>query len=122
MQRNLQRHYETVHEKKRPFACSLCDKKFSSKQILERHLFKIHEVNKEEKTEKLRYQCSECEFSCLKQSKFEQHIYMNHKDIGSNELDNLECKTCDGRFETKDAFVTHMKQFHTIEIQHTGLD
>ena len=43
---------------------------------------------------------------------------MNHKDpIGSKELGDLECTTCDGRFETKDAFVTHMKQFHAIEIQ-----
>ena len=118
MQRNLQRHHETVHEKKRPFACSLCDKKFSLKQTLERHLFKMHEVKKEEKTEKIRYQCSECDFSCFKQSKFEQHIFMNHKDpIGSKELDDLECTTCDGRFETKDAFVTHMEQFHAIEIQ-----
>ena len=42
--RNLVRHIQTVHEKKKTFCCSLCDTPFGTKQTLERHFVKVHKI------------------------------------------------------------------------------
>ena len=83
---------EEVDEKKKPFCCSICDKAFAAKQTLERHFANLH--------------------------KHEHYLSTNHgEEVDSFDLEKLECKTCEGSFATKSAFVHHMKQFHAIEIE-----
>ena len=45
--RNAKRHFQTVHEKLKPFECAVCKKCFSSKQVLMRHYANIHYVEKQ---------------------------------------------------------------------------
>ena len=33
------------------------------------------------------------------------------------DLEKLECKTCDGSFATKNAFLYHLKQFHSVSFE-----
>lgn len=39
---SLMRHVHTTHEKKKPFGCSLCDRQFSQKVNMERHKNLVH--------------------------------------------------------------------------------
>ena len=39
-------HFETVHERKKPFRCDICDGKYVSKISLENHIAAIHEGKK----------------------------------------------------------------------------
>ena len=43
---NLKTHIRTVHEGARPFGCHLCDKSYKSKQILDGHIERVHEGKK----------------------------------------------------------------------------
>ena len=45
---NLSKHVEAVHEKIRPFSCSICNKAFASKQMLERHFATNHKEHIEQ--------------------------------------------------------------------------
>ena len=79
-------------EKKRPFCCSICDKAFAAKQTLQRHVASIH--------------------------KQDYYLTANHGEKAALfDFEKLECKTCDGSFATKDAFVYHMQQFHAHAIE-----
>ena len=45
--RNAIRHFQTVHEKFKPFECAVCKKCFSSKQVLMRQYANVHYVEKQ---------------------------------------------------------------------------
>ena len=52
---NMTNHIASVHEGKKPFKCSICDYKFSTKQMLTKHTESVHEGRKP-------YSCSICVF------------------------------------------------------------
>ena len=54
--------------------------------------------------------------------KHEQYLSTNHGekvDLFDSpfDLEKLECKTCDGSFATKNAFLYHLKQFHSVSFE-----
>ena len=75
---------ETVHEKKKPFKCSTCDKCFSQSHLLNRHIETVHEG-------KL-FECSICvsvkRFS--RKDKLKKHMNEKHKNpIEDEELSDF---------------------------------
>ena len=144
--RNLGRHFQTVHEKKISFQCSICGQVFGAKQTLERHLVKVHNLDlneskklaflqeptdnhgKEFDEKKRPFPCSICDKAFAAKQTLERHFAAIHKNehylstnhglnVDSYDLEKLECKTCDGIFATKNAFVYHMQQFHSVSIE-----
>ena len=132
--RNLSsRHFQSVHEKKTSFQCSICDKVFGAKQTLERHLVSVHKYDPTKLKEKFyekkkHFRCPICdkafaakqtlERHCANVHKHEHYLSTNHGlNVDSFDLEKLECKTCDGIFGTKNAFVYHMQQFHAVAIE-----
>ena len=57
----------SVHERKKPFKCSLCDSSFSSKQHMNRHITSVHEGKKQ-----LTFKCSECDSSFSKKGEMKK--------------------------------------------------
>ena len=51
---NLNKHIAAVHELKKPFGCKICKKKFARKEKLNRHVLTLHEKIKP-------FQCSVCD-------------------------------------------------------------
>ena len=144
--RNLARHFQTVHEKKMSFQCSICEKVFGAKQTLERHLNNVHKLDLDESKKlsflqeptsnqgkefdenKRPFCCSVCDKAFAAKQTLERHFATVHKHehylsinhgekVDSFDLEKLECKTCDGSFATKNAFVHHMQQFHAVSIE-----
>ena len=97
-------------EKKRPFCCSICDKAFAAKQTLQRHVANIHKQDY--------YSIyGEKPFPIKNAEKKEKKYRKKHGSAALFDFEKLECKTCDGSFATKNAFVYHMQQFHAVAIE-----
>ena len=72
---NLKVHIETVHEGKKPFECPICKKSFTQKNAMTRHINSLHE----EIDEKLKpYICDLCNASFARQSHLKGHINSTH--------------------------------------------
>lgn len=95
---DLKRHSDAVHEKKRPFACSIaqCDKSFSLKCTLNRHM-ETHRQDREVMT------CEVCAktLSSASNLKFHQRI---HKELKPH-----QCSTCYLKFRTPGNIKSHLK-------------
>lgn len=95
---DLRRHSDAVHEKKRPFICSIadCDKSFSLKCTLQRHL-ETHKVDRKVVT------CKVCEktLSSASSLKFHERI---HEDLKPH-----QCSTCLVQFRTPGNLKSHRK-------------
>ena len=39
----MKTHISSVHDKKKPFKCEICDKEFTLKQSMAKHIVSIHE-------------------------------------------------------------------------------
>ena len=141
--RNLVRHFQTFHEKKKSFKCSICRKKFGAKQTLERHFVNVHKLDLDESKKlsqptsnqgkefdenKRPFSCSICDKAFAAKQTLQRHFASIHTQdyyVSTNhgekaalyDFEKLECKTCDGSFATKDAFVYHMQQFHAVVIE-----
>ena len=77
--RNLVRHIQTIHEKKKP----ICDKIFVTDGALRRHVEEIHEIQNS-------VECPKCEKKFKCESGLKQHI---ERVIGSNK--SCHCSECD---------------------------
>ena len=101
---------EKVDEKKKPFRCPICDKAFAAKQTLQRHVASIHKQDY--------YSIyGEKPFPIKNAEKKEKKYRKKHGSAALFDFEKLECKTCDGSFATKNAFVYHMQQFHAVAIE-----
>jgi len=168
--RNLSRHFQTFHEKKKSFKCSICRKKFGAKQTLERHFVNVHKLDLDESKKlsqptsnqgkefdenKRPFSCPICDKAFAAKQTLQRHVASIHKQdyyfstnhgekvtpkpspiknaekkekkcikIRSSQpiaalfdLEKLECKTCDGSFATKNAFLYHIEQFHSVTFE-----
>ena len=77
--RNAARHFQTVHEKLKPFECAVCKRYFSSKQILMRHHVHVHEGKQHSIHEgKISFQCSQCDVKYKTRTTLKKHIIISH--------------------------------------------
>ena len=71
---NLNKHIAAVHELKKPFGCKICKKKFARKEKLNRHVLTLHEKIKP-------FQCSVCDHKTSSKGNMKSHINSRHKGI-----------------------------------------
>ena len=77
--RNVTRHFQTVHEKLKPFECAVCKRYFSSKQVLMRHHVHVHEGKQHSIHEgKKSFQCSQCDVKYKTRTTLKKHINKSH--------------------------------------------
>ena len=98
--------------------CSICKKQFCTSTSLKNHVKKVHEGKKS--TEPGPKKTLERHVAALQ--KHEQYLSTNHGekvDLFDSpfDLEKLECKACDGSFATKNAFLYHLKQFHSVSFE-----
>ena len=94
----LKEHISQVHEGNKPrFKCTLCDGSFSTKKILENHMF-VHEGKI--------FQCTNCNEEFNSRIKFERHVAKEHLPKP------YQCDRCDSAYIGKDALVQHIAFVH----------
>ena len=94
----LKIHISQVHEGNKPrFKCTLCDGSFSTKKILENHMF-VHEGKI--------FQCTNCNEEFNSRIKFERHVAKEHLPKP------FQCDRCDSAYVGKDALVQHIAFVH----------
>ena len=62
-----------VYEDKKPFKCSICDKNFSEKGSMTKHMESVHEGKKP-------FKCSICDNNFSKKSNLTKHISSVHEE------------------------------------------
>ena len=66
-------HIATVHEKKKPYECDICNACFARKYHLKSHVESIHHERKKSR------KCSLCNFNCADNRTLKKHIESTHK-------------------------------------------
>ena len=96
---DLDANTETVNEETRKkFQCTRCDKSYSLREGLIRHV-KIKHENK-------RYQCDKCTYNTITNSHLKNHIQSIH------EGKKVKCTQCDNSYKHKNGLYDHMKKSH----------
>ena len=71
MEQGLKHHISSVHEGKRPFKCNTCDRNFSQKSKLNRHVEACKSI----------IECDYCKATFAKELKFINHMKANHINV-----------------------------------------
>ena len=110
----LQRHIDTAHEGipyypdigKKPYKCDLCDSDFKTKDELEKHKKKVHEVKK-------LFQCNICSTGFVTKNILKNHLKTIHEDPRK-----YKYNVCDSSdYKTKDELEKHNRIFHQGSFQ-----
>ena len=134
----LQKHYWRHH---RQAKCDQCNKVYTNKSVLTKHIKAIH-TNKEEKNYKCdlcnykthaelylyrhklfcgKFICEHCSKEFKREVLLQNHIKFHHTDGGrefkggkefKNSEEQLECKICGGKFNTRSGYICHYKRVH----------
>ena len=91
----------SVHEKKKPFQCQICDRNFSRKGQLSDHIKTVHEKKKP-------FKCDLCTFCSISNRDLKGHIIAVHQKIKQ-----FECEKCHFEFSYKDNLIRHLKKCKT---------
>ena len=101
----LKKHIYTVHEGQKDHKCDSCDKTFKTLHILEKHLHTIHDGYKD-------YKCESCGKSFSQLVHLQTHIMITHD--GSK---GQKCDVCSKSFFTKTLLKQHIKKVHNKKIK-----
>ena len=69
---NLKKHVSSVHERKKPFECEICNKVFFEKGTLKIHISSVHEKKKS-------FECDICEKTFAVKDKLKRHVSFVHE-------------------------------------------
>ena len=74
---SMKKHIESVHERKKPLKCDICDYSFSQKQDTNKHVASVYEGKKP-------FKCDICEYICYQKGDLNTHVscYIIHTYIG----------------------------------------
>ena len=97
---SLKRHMETVHQKLKPHKCEECGEAFSRKYSLKIHMATVHLKSKPHK-------CDECGDAFGHKSSLKMHMDTVHL-----KLKPYKCEECGEAFGRKDYLKTHMDTVH----------
>ena len=99
---SLRGHVTRHHQEKKFHQCNECEKKYSTKHHLKRHVDSIHR-NKSHK-------CDFCTKSYTMKDTLNDHI----KDFHGGRLHN--CKICEKAYPRRSSLTSHMKSIHKNDI------
>ena len=85
------------------FQCDHCQKKFSQKPALEKHVESVHEGKKE-------FKCKECEKKFTQSSNMKAHIAAVHEKKKPH-----TCEICDAKFPNRQSLSNHTAHKHSGE-------
>ena len=97
---SLNRHIKTVHDKIKDFECQICIKRFSTKTDLTRHIKTVHDKVRD-------FECHICNKTYSQKYNLENHIKIVH-----NKVKNFECNICHKKFSRKSDLQSHMNLIH----------
>ena len=80
------------------FSCDQCEKKFTKKANLIRHIQSIHEGAK--------YACNQCDYQASHQASLIYHNQSNHEGV------KYACNQCDHQFSSQGNLNTHIRSIH----------
>ena len=83
------------------FTCNYCNKNFSQKNNLKRHIKSKHEATN--------LRCEKCEFTSDRIDCLKRHIEMKHYQ------NKIKCPECSAEFSRKDNMERHKKEYHPID-------
>lgn len=104
---SLKDHYRNVHLQLRLHKCTDCEKSFSRKLSLMRHIASVHQ-----KAQKP-HQCNRCETSCWSASQLSHHISSVHDKERPH-----ECSVCGAAFADTGALNRHTATVHNSDLRH----
>ena len=90
----------SVHEKKKPFKCDICDYNFSGKGNLKRHTDSVHEGKKP-------FKCDICDYSCSAKGTLTTHVSSVHEGKKS-----FKCDVCGYRCSRNGNLAPHVSSVH----------
>lgn len=96
----MQRHVVSIHEQRRPHACTQCTKSFSHRGHLNRHVQTVH-------LRQRKYGCEHCELRFLQQAHLTTHVRMVHERLRPH-----TCTECDLSVTTSSALRKHQRTKH----------
>ena len=91
---------ENIYQSNKELQCKTCNKFFTRKQSLSRHITFVHEGKKP-------FKCGTCEIFFPYKSSLAQHISLVHE--GNRPL---ECPSCDTRFSKSGNLYSHIRAVH----------
>ena len=91
--------------------CNLCNKKFTSKNLLKDHLFKIHRLN-EDYTALVR--CHLCFQNFISKELFIKHFLEIHQMLKINSHPLMKCKICSEQYTSKTLLKEHEIKKHQL--------
>ena len=97
---NLNKHVAAVHYKVKPFSCTLCEKSFAQKRNLTRHVDVVHLKLKS-------LSCTLCNLYFARQTHLTQHENAVH-----GKLNFFSCTLCDYTFSLKSKLNKHVRAVH----------
>ena len=89
-------------KKEKVYICEICNRKFSRKDILNRHIKSIHE--------KVQYKCSECSYVTNRKDTLKRHISEVHLNLRLH-----ECQYCGLKFNQSGTLQRHIQSVHSKE-------
>ena len=97
---SLNRHIQSVHENKKTLECTSCMKRFSRMDHLKLHIACVHDNKKE-------FMCLICKKGFSRKDKLNNHILLVHEKEKS-----YQCDTCKCFFSTKQHLKRHIEIVH----------
>ena len=108
----LNRHLQTRHKEEEHFKCNLCEKTYTRKDILKRHLRIKHNINERKaiipgtsKINKNLHNCCLCESIFNQKSDMNRHMQTVHNS--SNIEEKYLCNICNKEFNKKSNLTRH---------------
>ena len=103
----LEEHIRAVHDKVKPFICSICRYKCGKQNQLDKHMEWVHD-DKKVRT----FKCSKCSASFKDEPSLIKHVKLAHEKLSGMHGKQLGCPFCSGIFTGKRGLFDHVELEH----------